>query len=199
VTLASAPVQATTIGFSTQDFSAVAGSDYTSTSGNLVIPVGQTSGTISIPIVGDTTAEKVEAFYVNLTSTDNGSLNPTKKQAAIGIFDNDKSPFPTVSLPKRVSVAEGDRGASNILFRDGSIAKYDKAVHDPAMRHIDYGLNILTRAAFAGFAEEKEFDLAAVFQRLLAAGHLAAFEVPDRFYEIGSREGLADLEAFLRS
>jgi NDP-sugar pyrophosphorylase family protein len=67
------------------------------------------------------------------------------------------------------------------------------------MRHIDYGLNILTREAFAGFPAEKEFDLSAVFQRLLAAGRLAAFEVPERFYEIGSHEGLADLAAYLRN
>ena len=93
---------------------------------------------------------------------------------------------------------EGRWDASNILFKDGRIAKYDKADRDPAMRHIDYGLNILTRAAFADFPADKAFDLSAVFQRLLAAGRLAAFEVPERFYEIGSHEGLADLAAYLR-
>jgi NDP-sugar pyrophosphorylase family protein len=93
---------------------------------------------------------------------------------------------------------EGRWGASNILFANGRIARYDKVTRDPAMRHIDYGLNILTREAFAGFPAEQEFDLGAVFQRLLAAGRLAAFEVPERFYEIGSQEGLADLAAHLR-
>jgi N-acetyl-alpha-D-muramate 1-phosphate uridylyltransferase len=93
---------------------------------------------------------------------------------------------------------EGMWGSSNIVFTAGRIAKYDKASRDPAMRHIDYGLNILTAAAFAGFAAEKEFDLSLVFQRLLAAESLAAFEVAERFYEIGSHEGLADLAAYLR-
>jgi len=116
VNLASAAVQPTTIGFSTEDLSAISGSDYTTTSGQLVIPTGESSGTISIPIVGDTIPEKPEAFYVNLTSTDNGSLAPTQKQAAIGIFDNDKGAVPTLSLPKRVSVAEGNKGKRNILF-----------------------------------------------------------------------------------
>jgi hypothetical protein len=116
VTLASAAVQPTTIGYATDDFSALSGSDYTATSGQLVIPTGQTTGTISIPVVGDTVSEKVEAFYVNLTTTNNGSLNPTKKQAAIGIFDNDKAPFPAVSVPKSVSVEEGNNGTGNILF-----------------------------------------------------------------------------------
>lgn len=93
---------------------------------------------------------------------------------------------------------EGRWGASNLRFEDGRILKYDKADRDPAMRHIDYGLNILMREAFAGFADGAEFDLSAVFQRLLARGRLAACEVPERFYEIGSHEGLVDLSAYLR-
>lgn len=93
---------------------------------------------------------------------------------------------------------EGRWGASNLRFEDGRILKYDKTDGDPEMRHIDYGLNILTRTAFAGFSESAAFDLSAVFQRLLARGRLAACEVPNRFYEIGSHEGLADLAAFLR-
>ena len=96
VTLASAAAQATTIGFSTDDFTATKGSDYTETSGNLVIAVGQTTGTISIPIIGDTAAEGHEAFYVNLTSTNNGTLNATKKQGVVGIFNDDAAPLPSV-------------------------------------------------------------------------------------------------------
>ena len=94
---------------------------------------------------------------------------------------------------------EGRWGASNLRCEGAIIVKYDKADRDPAMRHIDYGLNVLTRDAFAGFADGAEFDLSAVFQRLLARGRLAACEVPNRFYEIGSHEGLADLAAFLRA
>ena len=155
VTLASAAVQATTIGFSTQDFSAVAGADYTSTSGNLVIPVGQMSGTISIPIVGDTVAEKVEAFFVNLTTTDNGSLNPTKKQAAVGIFDNDTSPLPTVSFPKGVVVDEGNGGAGNILF--------DVKLSSPAVQRTEVGWKTAD-----GTANKADYDSAhgkLVFQK----------------------------------
>jgi NDP-sugar pyrophosphorylase family protein len=93
---------------------------------------------------------------------------------------------------------EGRWDTANIVFTAGRIVVYDKVRRDPAMRHIDYGLNILTRAAFAGLPEGQEFDLSLVFQRLLAAGRLAAFEVSERFYEIGSRDGLADLAAHLR-
>jgi hypothetical protein len=106
VTLASPLAQATTIAYSTEAFSAAAGSDFTATSGNLAIPLGRTTGTISIPIVGDTVPERAEAFYVNLVSTDNGSLNATQKRGIVAIFDDEAIPLPIMSLPKTVSVKE---------------------------------------------------------------------------------------------
>ncbi len=116
VTLASAAVQTTTIPFETEDLSATAGPDYIATSGDLVFQSGEISKTISVPVVGDTTPETAEGFFVNLLSTDNGSLSATAKQAGIGIFDNDTSPLPTVSLVKTATVQEGDSGTGNILF-----------------------------------------------------------------------------------
>ena len=40
-------------------------------------------------------------------------------------------------------------------------------------------------------------DLAALYQNLVSRGELAAWESPDRFYEIGSLEGIRDLTEFL--
>ena len=131
VTLASAAEPTTTIPFETADLSATAGSDYTDTSGTVVFQPGEMTKTISVPVMGDTTPEVTEAFVVNLLNPDNGSLNPTKKQAAIGIFDNDKAPLPTVSLPKRVFVAEGSRGSGNILF--------DVKLSSPAAQRTEVG------------------------------------------------------------
>jgi NDP-sugar pyrophosphorylase family protein len=86
---------------------------------------------------------------------------------------------------------------SNILFEGGQVRRYDKRHRTPDMRHIDYGLGILTDRALAPFAEDEPFDLADVYQRLLAAGDLAAFEVANRFYEIGSPEGLEETRSLL--
>jgi hypothetical protein len=41
-------------------------------------------------------------------------------------------------------------------------------------------------------------DLAALYQDLLRRGELAAWESPDRFYEIGSPEGIRDLTEYLK-
>jgi NDP-sugar pyrophosphorylase family protein len=67
------------------------------------------------------------------------------------------------------------------------------------MHHIDYGLGVLTDRAFASFPSGQPFDLAAVYQRLLEQDDLAAVEVFERFYEIGSPEGLEETRAFLSS
>ena len=118
VTLSSVAAQATTIAFSTEDLTAVAGSDYTETSGNVVIPAGQQMATISVPILGDTASEGPEGFFVNLTSTNNGTLKTTGKQGGVGIVDNDtqNGSLPSVSLPKSVSIEEGNAGTGNVLF-----------------------------------------------------------------------------------
>jgi N-acetyl-alpha-D-muramate 1-phosphate uridylyltransferase len=86
---------------------------------------------------------------------------------------------------------------SNVLFAGGRILSYNKETRTPQMRHIDYGLGVLTRSAFEGDAAAAAFDLAAVYQRLLAAGDLAGFEVDGRFYEIGSPAGLEETRAHL--
>ena len=92
---------------------------------------------------------------------------------------------------------DGLYDTSNVIFREGEIAVYDKKARLPEMKHIDYGLSLFRAAAFDGWPEDQPFDLADVMQNLLARGQLAAFEVGQRFYEIGSPAGLAELEAFL--
>lgn len=86
---------------------------------------------------------------------------------------------------------------SNVVFADGEIKVYDKKNRSPDMQHIDYGLSVLSRGAFEEFSEGATFDLAELLQRLVARKQLAGFEVKERFYEIGSREGLAELEGLL--
>jgi N-acetyl-alpha-D-muramate 1-phosphate uridylyltransferase len=94
---------------------------------------------------------------------------------------------------------EGLYDTSNVLFRDGHIVLYDKTACLPEMRHIDYGLSLFRASVFEEWPEQGRFDLADVMRRLVAQGELAGFEVPERFYEIGSPAGLAELERLLRS
>ena len=94
---------------------------------------------------------------------------------------------------------QGRWDTSNVLFRDGRVLAYDKRRPSAQMQHIDYGLGALRDSALQDYADGAALDLAEVYAALAASGHLAAFEVSERFYEIGSAAGLADAERFLSS
>jgi NDP-sugar pyrophosphorylase family protein len=91
--------------------------------------------------------------------------------------------------------------ASNAVYRDGRVVVYDKsrpAKWREQMEWIDYGFAILSRAAVADRVAAGEVaDLADLMRDLSLAGRLAGYEVTDRFYEIGSPQGLSDLERHL--
>ena len=86
---------------------------------------------------------------------------------------------------------------SNVEFSARRIRAYDKVNRTAAMRHIDYGLGVFRRDVFEALPEAQPADLAAVYQGLVRRGELAAYEVPTRFYEIGSPEGIRELAEFL--
>lgn len=91
---------------------------------------------------------------------------------------------------------EGQWDTSNVEFSAGKIIAYDKERRTPNFRHIDYGLGVFQRNVFSDLPPGP-FDLAAVYKSILAAGGLAAFEVKERFYEVGSFAGLEELSSLL--
>ncbi len=94
---------------------------------------------------------------------------------------------------------EGKFDTSNVVFADGEIKIYDKKNRVPEMRHIDYGLSLFRAPVFDAYAPDQVFDLAEVMGRLVREKQLAGYEVRERFYEIGSPAGLAELESLLTS
>jgi NDP-sugar pyrophosphorylase family protein len=92
---------------------------------------------------------------------------------------------------------DGRWDTSNTVFDRGWVVRYDKDEPDPAaagMRHIDYGLSILRcDSVSARIPTGRRSDLAEFFRTMSAEGGLAGYEVHDRFFEIGSPRGLAEL------
>jgi N-acetyl-alpha-D-muramate 1-phosphate uridylyltransferase len=89
--------------------------------------------------------------------------------------------------------------ASNVEYVAGAILAYDKKNRTPAMKHIDYGLGVFRSRALSSIRAGERYDLSRVYQDLLAKGDLAALEVPERFYEIGSFQGLRETSLLLGS
>jgi len=88
--------------------------------------------------------------------------------------------------------------ASNCAVGRGLVLRYEKGTQDPALTHIDYGALALRRSLFAELPAQLAFGLDTLQQRLANAGQLRAYEATERFYEVGSERGIADLEHKLR-
>jgi N-acetyl-alpha-D-muramate 1-phosphate uridylyltransferase len=86
---------------------------------------------------------------------------------------------------------------SNIDFRNGELIEYDKNSRRPDLSHIDFGLSVFSSGVFSTYGKSKVIDLADICRDLLNDGQLAAVEVSERFYEIGSPRGIRDTEEFL--
>ena len=94
---------------------------------------------------------------------------------------------------------KGKYDSSNVVFRDGEILAYSKKNKSPQMEHIDYGLSLFKSRAFNSVPADQFVDLAHNMENLLQAKQLAGFEVRERFYEMGSPQGLAELENLLQT
>lgn len=87
---------------------------------------------------------------------------------------------------------------SNVVFKDGILQEYNKLSPRADMMYIDYGLGIVSSSIFAAYSEGAVFDLAEVYHQLSIQGCLAGYEVFERFYEIGSQNGLQETTELLK-
>lgn len=131
-----------------------------------------------------------EVFYVLYGD----SYLPIDYQAVGRAFLNSGQPGLMTVFENR-----GAYDASNVWFEDDRIRLYSKTEKTPQMRHIDYGLGVFRATAFAGCPRDAVVDLAAIQTELCRRGELAGYELKERFYEIGSPAGLAELDGLLRN
>jgi NDP-sugar pyrophosphorylase family protein len=93
---------------------------------------------------------------------------------------------------------EGRWDTSNVEFDGERIISYSKAHRTARMRHIDYGLAVLASSVLDNVPTDRPTDLATIYEQLVASNDLAAFEVSQRFYEVGSLAGLVQFEDYLK-
>ena len=86
---------------------------------------------------------------------------------------------------------------SNVLYGEGRILAYDKKNPTPSMKHIDYGLALLRKDAVERIPPGEVFDLADLYANLIGKGEMLGFEAKERFYEIGSFEGLKETGEYI--
>lgn len=86
---------------------------------------------------------------------------------------------------------------SNLIVKNGLVRLYDKKRVNPEMVYIDEGISILRKEALHSFPSEGPFPLDEIFQRLIQEKELLAFQTKQRFYEIGSIQGLDDFKKLI--
>lgn len=87
---------------------------------------------------------------------------------------------------------------SNILFNRGKIIEYYKDSASENLKHIDYGVSIIKKRIFLEKIYGLKFDLEKVFSKLVNNKDLDAFLVYDRFYQIGTIEGIKETSKNLK-
>lgn len=87
---------------------------------------------------------------------------------------------------------------SNVEFKNGYLIKYSKTDITPSMDFIDYGLLCFNKSVFSGWTKER-FDLADLCTDLVQQKKMIGYEVYQRFFEIGSFQGIEDFSQYLKT
>ena len=85
---------------------------------------------------------------------------------------------------------------SNTSIGNGLVTGYDKSREASDFEYIDYGLLVLKKEVLEIIPLQKFIDLDFIIKRLIEREELAAHEVKERFYEIGSFSGMSDFKKY---
>jgi NDP-sugar pyrophosphorylase family protein len=88
---------------------------------------------------------------------------------------------------------------SNVVVEGDFVRVYDKEGQTPGMAYINYGLSVLRKEALRYIPPGRPFSQEEFYQSLIDQRELLAFEVEQRFYEIGSPKGLEEFQMLIAS
>jgi MurNAc alpha-1-phosphate uridylyltransferase len=86
---------------------------------------------------------------------------------------------------------------SNTAVKGNLVSKYDKQKKNREMFYIDYGVSVFRKRVLDMVPDGRFYSLEDLFPRLIALKELIAYEVTERFYEIGSPQGLRDFKEYI--
>jgi hypothetical protein len=107
VSLSSPSTQVVTVGYTTNDGTAVSGSDYIDNDSILTFQPGETTKSISVRVSGDRIPEPDEFFTVSLNSASNANIDNTRNLATGRILDDD-------------NIAVVSATSANLSFNEGN-------------------------------------------------------------------------------
>ncbi|WP_284448496.1 putative Ig domain-containing protein [Pseudoxanthomonas mexicana] len=142
VALGAASGQTVSVNYATADGTATQPADYTSASGTLTFTPGQTTRTITVPVIGETVPEANETFFVNLSGEANATISDNQ---GVGTITNDDVPV-TVS-PGTLPNGAVATAYSQIVTAGGGTGPYGFAITSGAL---PAGLTLSVGGALTG-------------------------------------------------
>ncbi len=86
---------------------------------------------------------------------------------------------------------------SNVAIDGNLVKRHDKTNKTADMVYIDYGLSILNKKVLKNIPTGEFYSLEDLFKKIIVKKELLAFEVSQRFYEVGSFNGIEDFKAYV--
>jgi MurNAc alpha-1-phosphate uridylyltransferase len=93
----------------------------------------------------------------------------------------------------------GKWDASNVATDGAWVLRYEKGATDAALDHIDYGATAIRREVLEAIPAGERLGFDAIQRSLAQLHRMRAHVAHERFFEIGSHEGIATLDAHLRA
>lgn len=88
-------------------------------------------------------------------------------------------------------------GKSDIAVKDGYVVRYDKAGRSKDLSWVNYGVTALKKHALSFIPPAKQCGEEEFYREMILRKELLAFQVGERFYEIGSPPALKEFEQFI--
>lgn len=89
--------------------------------------------------------------------------------------------------------------SGNCRVGAGRVLRYAKGVVDGELEWLDYGLLGIEKVVLEGYTPGEVVDLGRAISGMAAEGRLAAFEVSGRFWEVGTPDSHAEVDAHLKT
>jgi NDP-sugar pyrophosphorylase family protein len=86
---------------------------------------------------------------------------------------------------------------SNTAVANGLVTYYSKEYREN-LKYIDYGVNLFLKEVLSLIPQAEPYSMGTLFNQLIARQELLAYEVDQRFYEIGSVNGLAEFMEYVK-
>ena len=131
---------ASSVSYATSDGTAIAGADYTATSGTLAFAAGESSKTISVPLINDNIFEGSETFNLTISSPTVNTVLSYPSLATMTIFDNDFQP----------SVAPANTIVNEPPVTGSSFAVFNVTLTNPTTQTATVAYSTLNGTATAG-------------------------------------------------